>query len=177
MPPSVGSSSDTSSSYCSLCYLLNVTGEGERRPRQKTSGWDSNWVWPRDRGNGGRWSRLKDVCRGKGPDIFVTSQRSHGPCRMEWSNWGGQQIRNGGFYSGPVLDNLCYRCGNHQLYVPFWALRSPEQAYDFTSRRYCKPGYKHWRYVGRDLQNHRQPLYSLGHEMDHDMCLMSLRLL
>ena len=113
MPRSNGSSSDTPSGYCSLCYLLNLNGEDEQLPRHKTSGWNSKWVWPRDKGNGGRWSRLKDVCSGKGPDIFVTSQRSRGPYRIEWSNWSIQQLQNGGCYSGSVLDNLGYPCGNH----------------------------------------------------------------
>ena len=167
MPRSNGSSSDTSNSYCSLCNLLNLTGEGERRPRRKTSGWNNKWVWPRDKGNVGRWSRLKDVCSGKGPDIFVTSQRSRGPYRTEWSNCSSQALRNGGCYSASMLDNLGYRCGNHdQLDAPVWARRSPEQAYDFKSRRYCKPLYEHWQHVGRDIQAHRKPIYILTREMD-----------
>lgn len=167
MSRSNGGSSDTSSCYCSLCYLLNLTDEDERRPRRKTSGWDSKWVWPRDRGNGGRWSRLQDVCRGKGPDIFVTSQRSRGPCRTEWSNWSSQQTLNGGCYLGSALDNPGCLCGDHhQLDAPFWARRALEQVYDFRSRRYCKPRYENWRHIGRDLQNDRKSIYSLGREMD-----------
>lgn len=167
MPRSNGSSSDTSSGYCSLCYLLNLTTGAQQRPRQKTSGRNSKWVWPRDKGNGGRWSRLKDVCSGRGPDIFVTSQRKRGPYRIEWSHWSTQRLQNGGWYPGSVLDNLGYRCGSHhQLDAPFWARRSPEQAYDFESRKYCKPRYEHWRHVGRDLQIHRKPIYSLSREMD-----------
>ena len=167
MSRSNGSSSDTSSSYYSLWYPLNLTDDDERRPRRKTTGWGSKWVWPRDRGNGGRWSRLKDVCRGKGPDIFVTSQRSRGPCRIVWSNWSSQQTLNGGCYLGSALDNPGCLCGDHhQLDVPFWARRAPEQVYDFRSRRYCKPRYENWRHVGRDPQSHRKPIYSLGREMD-----------
>ena len=100
---------------------MSPNGGDEQRPRRKTSGWNS---------------RLKDVCRGKGPNIFVTSQHSRGPYRIEWSRWSSQQLQNGGCYSGSVLDNLGYPCENHhQLDAPFWARRSPEQGYDFKARR------------------------------------------
>ena len=64
-----------------------------------------------------------------------------------------------------MLDNLAYPCGKcHQLDAPFWGRRSPEQAYDFKSRRYCKPRYEHWQYVRRDHRNNRDPIYSLSRD-------------
>ncbi len=165
MSRSNDSSSNTSSGYCPPCHPLNLDGEVKRRPRSKTSGWNSKRVWPRDKGRGGRWSQFKDVCSGKGPDIFVTSQRSHGPHRAEWSNWSGQQLQRHGCYSGSMLDNLACPCWRyHQLDAPFWARRSPEQVYDFKSRRYCKPGYEDWQYGRRDRQKNRHPIYSFSHD-------------
>ena len=165
MSLSNGRSSDSSSDYCLPCHPLSMDGEDKRRPRSKTLGWDSKLVWPRDQGPGGRWSRFKDVCSGKGPDIFVTSQRSRGPHRVEWSNWSSQQLQKDGCYSGSMLDNLACPCRRyHQLDAPFWARRSPEQAYDFKSRRYCKPRYEDWEYVRRDHQNHRDPIYNLSYD-------------
>jgi len=88
------------------------------------------WIWPRDGRPGqswkhNRWTSLRDVLTGKGPDIYVgrLDKDPHRPSKDRWSNW------------GHVFDTIPPDEVFNQVHPLFNASRT-NQVYDFRSRRY-----------------------------------------
>lgn len=122
------------------------------RQRSKSRGRNpkKEFVWPRDKGPPGRWNRFKDVCKGKGPDVFVRNQGSRGPHRSEWSGW--QEERHLPCHPSveTLIDNRGFPFRRHEILQPWWAHRSPDMPYDFQSRKHRSPRLNHWQDVERD---------------------------
>lgn len=119
--------------------------------------WDKKFVWPRDKGRGGGLSRLKNVCTGKGPDVFISKGKSHGPHRSEWSGW--QRERTHG-NPETLIDNRGHTFLREPILQPRWAHRDPDKHYDFKSRTHRSPRPDHWQDVERDPRDNRRPLYT-----------------
>lgn len=118
-----------------------------RRPTQKP--WNKQIVWPRDKKQDGvhSWRRWKDLFTNKGPDMWVTPQRSTGVHRPVWSGWNQASRDNLGYY---------WRNDNHgsapRAFRPEW------QRYDFQKRRYRMADGNTWSDV-KWCRTGRVPLY------------------
>jgi hypothetical protein len=114
------------------------------------------FVWPRDKGSPGRWNRFKDVCKGKGPDVFVRNQGSRGPHRSEWSGW--QEERHLPCHPNveTLIDNRGFPFQRQEILQHWWAHRSPDKPYDFQSRKHRSPRHNHWQDVERDRHNNEE---------------------
>lgn len=126
----------------------------------------SQFVWPRDNNNG-RWSRLKDIFKSQGPDIWCTRKGSLGPQRPTWSNWrSGQHI-----HPRYRWDNLGYYYENKEDGVHWVSAGRPDDVvYDFKQRKYCDPTPESWSDAkwsrNNKLMYHRTPL--TGRELIED---------
>jgi hypothetical protein len=86
-----------------------------------------SWVWPRDGRESSSFGRLKDILRGKGPDIFVAKHNAQ-PIRPSWTN-------------RPALNPFLPSDTTQPM--P-WARRKPHQQYDFRTRKYWRGDQYTW---------------------------------
>ena len=157
--------------------------------RRKWNGWQ--WVWPRDKPQHNPqfafWRRLKDVSKGKGPDIFMATRGSEEPHRPTWTASRRRAYhppREGEFiiddhghivgsnfgidYHRRVLSPEFERDARGHVYrrdqmrnspFPFLAGNRDGKEYDFESRRYRRPKAEHWQDAEWDPDNPRKPVY------------------
>ena len=146
------------------CPVGSKSPAAPRRKQKKA------FVWPRDvkynDGRWGNWDRLKDVLRGRGPDIWVSNNPRHEPEHAIWSGW-----RSSGYQApwnnGPRWDDRGYFFDTtNEILSPFKSARREDgKKYDHYSRRFRLPGPGVWSDVERGPSGER--LYTrdhLGHE-------------
>ncbi|KAI9372753.1 hypothetical protein BJX61DRAFT_542406 [Aspergillus egyptiacus] len=134
------------------------------------------WIWPKDPRPGNprrwsKWSRLSDILKGKGPDIFVGRirlreehhhhhhghhgrhghhddheyDRHHFRRRRfgtDWSLWGREHLRNCKIRHCDDCDRIREEDRKNNIFP--WARRDPEERYDFRLREYRVPDEGTW---------------------------------
>lgn len=131
-------------------------------PRARTGkekAWNRKIIWPRDKKQKSvhAWSRWKDLCTNKGPDMWISRRDSAGPHRPVWSGWNGTNS-----------DNLGYVYQNDNHVPPLsWASRPNWQKYDFRKRKYCEPKAGAWSDVKWDAKGREKLYYRDRYHVEH----------
>jgi hypothetical protein len=101
------------------------------------------FIWPKDRKDGSKWGRMKDVLRGDGPDIFVAFGATKQDCvhnrpsRAQWSKH--VNLDDTGLARGFDSDKFAPWIGKGYL-----GGREHGKSYDFRTRKYIRPDRYMW---------------------------------